>query len=65
MTTYSDIHLAVIQSRVSAWFAIRITFNDGAPDFAGHYRSAAERDAKIAAARRMPNVARVTIIESL
>ena len=65
MTACSDIHLAVIQARVSAGFSIRITFNDGSPDFTGHYRCAAERDIKMAAARRMPNVASVTIIESL
>lgn len=53
---------AVMARRVAAGFSIRVTFFDGKPDFTGHYRSAAERDAKIAAARNMAGVASVEII---
>lgn len=53
---------AAIARRVAAGLSIRITFNDGSPDFIGHYRSTDERDRKMAAARRTPGFASVEIL---
>ena len=52
---------AAMAQRKAAGLSIRITFNDGSPDFVGHYRSAAERDDKMASGRRLPGFASVEI----
>lgn len=59
-----DILKQVMETRVAAGHSIRVTFNEGSPDFTGHYRSIAERDQKMTAARRMPNFASVEIIKA-
>jgi hypothetical protein len=53
---------AAMARRIAAGFSIRITFNDGKPDFTGHYRSIEERDRQMAAARRLPDCANVEVI---
>ena len=49
--------------RPAARFSIRVRFDDGRPDFTGHYRSVEERDRSMAAARRIPGFAKVETID--
>jgi hypothetical protein len=53
---------AIIANRISAGLSIRVTFSDGSPDFTGHYRSIAERDAKMSAVQCMPHFNSVEVI---
>lgn len=52
----------VMAKRKAAGFSIRVVFNDGSPDFTGHYRSIEERNRKMEAARRLLNFAGVEVM---
>ena len=53
---------AAIAARRAAGLGVRITFNDGAPDFTGDYCDETERDRVLAKARTLSTVASAEII---